>query len=114
MLPSQCIDELCEYCKLEDRFSRQLNENMKSQQNTFAGDMDKVQEDLEMRGSPTRRQMQKDTFVRKMKTSNVKEVIEKYRLINDANEAPLASLHSIAAKPIRGVVNMLDALKSEV
>ena len=49
-----------------------------------------------------------------MMTSNVKEVIKEYRLINDANEAPLASLHSIAAKPIRGVANALDALKSDV
>ena len=49
-----------------------------------------------------------------MMTSNVKEVTEEYRLINDANEAPLASLHSIAAKPIRGVANALDALKSDV
>ena len=47
-------------------------------------------------------------------TSNVREVIEEYRLVNDANEAPLASLHSIAAKTTRGVVNMLKALKSDV
>ena len=115
VLPSQRIDELCEYCELEDRLLGQLNVTMMCRQNAFAENMDKLREDLEMRRSPTHRQMQRETFViRKRKTSNVKEVIEKYRLNNDANEAPLASLHSIAAKPIRGVVNMLDALKSEV
>ena len=76
-------------------------------QNTFAGDMEKLQEDLEMRGSPIQKLMQKDTF------ANVKEVFEKYRLNNHANEAPLASLHSIAAKTTRGVVNILKALKSD-
>ena len=62
MLPSQRIDELCEYCELEDRFLKQLNETMERRQNEFAEDMDKLREDFEMRRSPIHKQMQEDNF----------------------------------------------------
>ena len=62
MLPSQRIDELCEYCELEDRLLKQLNETMERRQNEFAEDMDKLREDFEMRRSPIHKQMQEDNF----------------------------------------------------
>lgn len=85
------VAELCEHFTIEDRIMLKLNEVMQSRHDSFAGDMEKLWEELSHARSPAGllmakiRQIQDGSFVGKVKTPReVQRLIEKYRLDSDA------------------------------
>jgi len=85
------IAEFCEHFTIEDRIMLKLNEVMKDRQETFAGDMEKLWEELSHARSPAGllmakiRQIQEGSFVGKVRTpKEVQRLIDKFRLDNDA------------------------------
>uniref|UniRef100_A0A7S4QSW4 Uncharacterized protein n=1 Tax=Alexandrium monilatum TaxID=311494 RepID=A0A7S4QSW4_9DINO len=85
------VAELCEHFSIEDRIMLKLNEVMRERQVSFAGDIEKLWDELDGARSPAGllmakiRQMQEGTFVGKVKPpKDVQRLIEKYRLDQDA------------------------------
>eukprot|EP00928_Gymnodinium_smaydae_P055404 TRINITY_DN38965_c0_g1_i1.p2 TRINITY_DN38965_c0_g1~~TRINITY_DN38965_c0_g1_i1.p2 ORF type:complete len:305 (-),score=65.11 TRINITY_DN38965_c0_g1_i1:109-1023(-) len=85
------VAELCESFAIEDRIMLKLNETMKKREVTFAGDIEKLWEELKLARSPSGllmakiRQMEEGTFMGKLKPpKEIQRLIEKYRLDNDA------------------------------
>lgn len=82
--------DLCDHFNIEERVMYKLNEVMKTRQNTFASDMEKLWEELTNARSPAGllmakvRQMMDGTFVGNTDNVELKRVITKYRLDHDA------------------------------
>mmetsp|Transcript_22801 Transcript_22801/g.65736 ORF Transcript_22801/g.65736 Transcript_22801/m.65736 type:complete len:309 (-) Transcript_22801:81-1007(-) len=85
------VAELCDHFTIEDRIMLKLNEAMKTRQSTFAGDLEKLWEELATARSPAGllmakiRQMQEGTFVGTRKAPEpVQRLIDRYHLDKDA------------------------------
>lgn len=100
LLPEDCITgqridpdvaELCEHFTIEDRIMLKLNEVMRGRKETFAGDMEKLWDELTNARSAAGllmakiRQIQEGTFVGKNRApASVQKLIDRYRLDTDA------------------------------
>lgn len=85
------VAEMCEHFGIEDRIMLKLNEAMRGRHDSFGADLEKLWEELGSARSPAGllmakiKQMEEGNFVGRIEPpKDVKRLIDKYRLDNDA------------------------------